>query len=325
MSEMPLTPLSESIQMYLVTIARLQVDDRPVPLSQLAEDLSISPVSVNEMCRKLQDQELVIYRPYKGASLTQEGGRQANYILRRHRLWEVFVVDKLGFDYDQAHDIACQLEHSTSKLLADRLNVFLDYPAVNPQGEPIPRADASLARRESLPLSGLSTGQGGHVIRCDASEAASAFLYEQGVRPGATFAVVATAGDSLLVQVDGAYISLARPLAEEIQVELSENKTIAEDVIERSILDKEKSEMPEITNDQIPLHKLKKGQNAIVVHVGGKGAAKRRMMDMGLVPGSEVKVVRVAPLGDPIEFTVKGYSLSLRKSEASNIKVEISE
>ena len=86
--------LSESMEMYLVTIARLRVDSQPVPLSQLAEMLSISPVSVNEMCRKLQDQGFAVYQPYKGVSLTPEGEQRTFYILRRHRLWEVFLVQK---------------------------------------------------------------------------------------------------------------------------------------------------------------------------------------------------------------------------------------
>lgn len=77
----------------------------------------------------------------------------------------------------------------------------------------------------------------------------------------------------------------------------------------------------ELKNEELPLSKLKKGQKGIVVRVGGKGAVKRRMMDMGLVPGSEIRVVRIAPFGDPIEFNVKGYSLSLRKSEAKDIIV----
>ncbi len=77
----------------------------------------------------------------------------------------------------------------------------------------------------------------------------------------------------------------------------------------------------ELKNEELPLSNLKKGQKAIVVRVGGKGAVKRRMMDMGLVPGSEIRVVRIAPFGDPIEFNVKGYSLSLRKSEAEHIIV----
>jgi len=77
----------------------------------------------------------------------------------------------------------------------------------------------------------------------------------------------------------------------------------------------------ENNTEEIPLSKLKKGQKAVIVQVGGKGAVKRRMMDMGIVPGSEIRVVRIAPFGDPIEFNIKGYSLSLRKSEAQNIIV----
>ena len=74
---------------------------------------------------------------------------------------------------------------------------------------------------------------------------------------------------------------------------------------------------------RVTLNELNVGQHGIVVRVGGKGAVKRRMMDMGLVPGSEVKVLHVAPLGDPVEFQVKGYSLSLRQQEARNITVEL--
>jgi DtxR family Mn-dependent transcriptional regulator len=324
--EATLAPLSESMQMYLVTIARLRVDGQPVPLSQLAEALSISPVSVNEMCRKLQDHGMVVYRPYKGASLTPEGERRAYYILRRHRLWEVFLVEKLGFEFIQAHDAACQLEHATPNLLADRLDVFLGYPSVNPKGEPIPRTDGSLPARSLLSLSVLSAGQRGHVVRCDVSDSARTFLDEQGVRPGATFAVVATAEDSLLVQIGEAHISLARTLAEVIQVEPEEAKDeTPERTSIQSTSKREESEM-QVKADlvtQMPLHELSVGQRGVVVRVGGQGPAKRRMMDMGLVPGTEVKVVRVAPLGDPVEFEVKGYSLSLRKSEARNITVEV--
>ena len=322
MTEMTQVPLSESVQMYLVTIARLRVDGRPVPLSQLAEALSISPVSVNEMCRKLQEQELVVYRPYKGASLTPEGERRAYRVLRRHRLWEVFLVDKLGFECAQAHDAACQLEHVTSNLVADRLDIFLEYPTTNPEGEPIPRASGDLPARPSRPLAALSAGQRGHVIRCDVDEAARAFLDERGIRPGASLAVVATAGDSLLVQVGEAHVSLARTLAEAVQVEMAEtpSEVVAVAPI-RSNLDEEKRQdvgMP----TQVPLHELKVGQRGIIVRVGGQGPVRRRMMDMGMVTGAEVKVVRVAPLGDPVEFEVKGYSLSLRKSEARNVIVE---
>jgi DtxR family Mn-dependent transcriptional regulator len=307
--------------MYLVTIARLRVDGRPVPLSQLAEALSISPVSVNEMCRKLQEQELVVYRPYKGASLTPEGERRAYHVLRRHRLWEVFLVDKLGLKCTQAHDAACQLEHATPNLVADRLDVFLEHPTVNSLGQPIPRASGDLPARPSRSLAALSAGQRGHVTGCDANGAARAFLDEHGIRPGASLAVVATAGDSLLVQVGEAHVSLARTLAEAVRVEMAETLSEAAVVAPiRSDLEEKRQNMDIPT--RVPLHELKVGQRGIIVRVGGQGPVRRRMMDMGLVTGAEVKVVRVAPLGDPVEFEVKGYSLSLRKSEARNIIVE---
>jgi DtxR family Mn-dependent transcriptional regulator len=315
------------MQMYLVTIARLRVDGRPVPLSQLAESLSISPVSVNEMCRKLQEQELVVYQPYKGASLTPEGEQQAYHVLRRHRLWEVFLVEKLGLNYTQAHQVACRLEHSTPKLLADRLDAFLEYPPVNPEGESIPRTDGSLPVRLLLPLAALSTGQRAHVIHCDVSEATRSFLDERGVRPGASVTVVATADDSLLVQVEEKHISLARTLAETVQVETEKVPFEAAPVAPiRSDLDEEKQKDTDTQNQptRVSLHELKVGQRGIIVRVKGQGPVRRRMMDMGLVTGAEVKVVRVAPLGDPVEFEVKGYSLSLRKSEARNVIVEVS-
>jgi DtxR family Mn-dependent transcriptional regulator len=216
--------LSESMETYLVAIARLRADSQPVPLSQLAEMLSISPVSVNEMCRKLQDQGFAVYQPYKGVSLTPEGEQRAYYILRRHRLWEVFLVQKLGFDYAEAHEAACQLEHSTPNLVADRLDTFLEYPSVNPEGEPIPRADGVLPTRSWLPLTKLPVGQACHVIRCDATQAGCAYLDENGIRPGASLTVLVTTTDNLLVQVGESQISLAQTLAEFIVVEPEDTK-----------------------------------------------------------------------------------------------------
>jgi DtxR family Mn-dependent transcriptional regulator len=218
----PILPVSESMEMYLVTIARLRVENQPVPLSQLAEMLSISPVSVNEMCRKLQDQGFAFYQPYKGVSLTPDGQQRAAYILRRHRLWEVFLVEKLGLSFKEAHDAACELEHSTPNRVADRLEAYLGYPTVNPEGEPIPRADGVLPANAWILLTELPIGLACHVIRCVASTAEGAFLHEHGIQPGAALTVLAAADDSLLVQVGGAQLSIARQLAETVTVETRE-------------------------------------------------------------------------------------------------------
>jgi DtxR family Mn-dependent transcriptional regulator len=210
--------LSASVQMYLVTIVRLRENNQPVLLSLLAETLSISPVSANEMCRKLQDEGLVVYQPYKGASLTDEGEQRAYRILRRHRLWEVFLVENLGFDDDEAHDAACQLEHATSSHLADCLDRFLDYPPVNPEGQPIPRC-GKLPDRLTVVLAQLPAGQRGRVIRCDLEGASRSFVDEQGIRPGVWLEAIATAGDSILVQVGEKQVSLAQSLTKAIQIE----------------------------------------------------------------------------------------------------------
>jgi DtxR family Mn-dependent transcriptional regulator len=209
------------MQMYLVTIARLRDNNRPVPLPLLADTLAISPSSANEMCRKLQDQGLVVYLPYKGVWLTDEGEEHACHIMRRHRLWEVFAVDKLGFDYDEAHDVACQLEHASSNYLADRLDLFLDYPPVNPLGKLIPRGSVQLPDRPTVVLADLPAGQRGRVTRCDLESASRSFLAEQGIRPGVWLKAIATAEDSVLVRVGRKHVSLAQDLAEVVQVEVS--------------------------------------------------------------------------------------------------------
>ena len=213
--------LSESVQMYLVAIARLRESKDPVPLSELANELSVSPVSVNEMCRKLQDHGLVIYQPYKGASLTVEGERRALYVLRRHRMWEVFLVERLGLGYAQAHDAACHLEHSTPDSVVDALEVHLDHPTVNPEGEPIPRPDGTIAERQLLPLSELSTGQRAHIVRAELDGSTQAFLRELGLRPGVWLSTLAMGEKGLLVEIEGSAqeISLSTELAASIQVE----------------------------------------------------------------------------------------------------------
>ena len=102
--------------------------------------------------------------------------------------------------------------------MADRLDAFLETPSVNPQGEPIPRGDRAHPARTLVPLLALSAGQRGHVVRCDVSDAARAFLDEQGIRPGATLTVVAAGGDGILVLVEGTYVSLAKSLAEAVRL-----------------------------------------------------------------------------------------------------------
>jgi len=333
MVNLNLENLSDSMEMYLVTIVRLRENDQPVPLSHLAESLMVTSVSVNEMCRKLQDNGLLIYRPYKGAILTEEGERLANDTLRRHRLWEVFLVEKLQFSREEADAIACDLEHATGQEVIDRLDDYLGCPTVNPRGLPIPKSDRTDFRTPSIPLNQLPVGRSGQIQASPAGDTAQTFLESHGIRPGMKVILSAKAQDNVLVEVDGVQVVLSASLARILTVVptytaedklAGEKQTSSRKEIIMTTQDQEKVlEQKSNKVDHIRLNELKKGQQAIIVQVGGKGAVKRRMMDMGLVPGSTISVVRVAPLGDPTEYLIKGYSLSLRRSEAREILVEI--
>jgi len=322
MMSLPNETLSDSMEMYLVTIARLRKGEAPVPLSQLAESLDVTSVSVNEMCRKLQDYGFVIYRPYKGAALTKAGEKLANHTLRRHRLWEVFLVNKLQLDQTAADEAACLLEHATSDEVIDRLDDYLDNPKYNPNGLPIPKSDHERDRSAGIPLTEAPVGKTVHVIRNEAGEDAGHFLTETGMIAGSEIRVVATGQRYVLVEVGGRQVSLVSDLAEKIFINDRglEKAAIMETNQQRN---EESMEQSTTAAQQIPLSQLKKGEEAIVVRIDGKGAVRRRMMDMGVVPGAEIHVIRVAPFGDPVEYSIKGYSLSLRKSEAENIRIEL--
>jgi DtxR family Mn-dependent transcriptional regulator len=133
----------ENTEMYLKTLVELAADREVVPVTGLAERLGISTVSASEKVRRLQGQGFVEHLPYKGVSLTEAGLKRANTVLRRHRLWERFLVDHLKVDWEHAHDAACRLEHATSREISERLAMYLEEPAACPHGNPIPEAEAA--------------------------------------------------------------------------------------------------------------------------------------------------------------------------------------
>jgi DtxR family Mn-dependent transcriptional regulator len=134
--------LTESTENYLKAILQLEAD-RPegVSTSAIAQRLDAQPASVTGMMRKLAEREWVNYERYKGVSLTASGRKHALATVRRHRLWECFLVEKLGFGWDEVHELAEELEHVRSRELTDRLDLFLGQPQTDPHGDPIPDAD----------------------------------------------------------------------------------------------------------------------------------------------------------------------------------------
>lgn len=123
---------------YIKAIYHLQHASNKVSTTSLSEEMNTKPASVTDMLKKLRAKRIVHYQRYKGFNLTESGNRKALSIIRKHRLWEYFLVNKLGFEWDEVHQVAEELEHITSNELITRLDNFLGNPSFDPHGDPIP-------------------------------------------------------------------------------------------------------------------------------------------------------------------------------------------
>jgi DtxR family transcriptional regulator, Mn-dependent transcriptional regulator len=212
---------SESEEMYLITVARAIEDglEEPVPLARLADDLGVSAVSANQMVRKLEGRGLIHYIPYQGVSLAPEGRLIADSILRRRRLWGVFLCRHLGLTAVQADRVACDMEHITPEDVADRLAEFLDHPEVGPTGRTIPGASET-PRSPVHPLGTAVVGEDRVVAAVPAPDGAGAFFEQHGIAPGEIVRIDAIAADgSLLVTVAGERLHLSAEAGGWVRVE----------------------------------------------------------------------------------------------------------
>jgi DtxR family transcriptional regulator, Mn-dependent transcriptional regulator len=218
---------SESEQMYLVTASRLEEkgEPTPIPLSVLAQELSVLPVSVHQMARKMEEGGLVEYIPYKGLSLTQEGKQIATRILRSRRLWEVFLVDCLKVPFEDAEAFACSIEHATSPEIAECLSQYLGNPQVSPRGKTIPSAEENQPLLSWIPLTRLTAGQTFSVMLIETSPAERQFLISEGLKPGAHASVRSVGGQgAVLLEINGRSLYLSLELASNIMVQPLQNE-----------------------------------------------------------------------------------------------------
>ena len=147
---------------YLKAIYHLTVSsDSEVSTNAISEMMETKASSVTDMLKKLADKDLINYKKYQGVSLTDAGKLSAKMIVRKHRLWEVFLVEKLDFSWDEVHDIAEQLEHIKSEQLINKLDDFLGNPTEDPHGDPIPDAQGRIIAIEKQLLSELLANQAG--------------------------------------------------------------------------------------------------------------------------------------------------------------------
>lgn len=213
--------VSESEQMYLIAIARSIEDGEtgPLPISHLAQKLSLQPVSVNQMVRKLESEGLVQYHPYKGVELTELGKDIASKTLRNRRLWEVFLVDELHVSLEEADVMACDLEHVTPDDIAQRLFDYLGKPVIGPGGQQIPKIDGEQVEPNWFSLNQLEVGRKGQILRVEAKPAVTRFLAGEGLRPGAEIQLVGIgAHDSRLLRTGQGYLEITAEIAQAIKL-----------------------------------------------------------------------------------------------------------
>lgn len=155
---------SHTEENYLKSIYHLAEISNPVQTNAIAEKMNTKAASVTDMLRKLADKKLVDYMKYQGVSLTEVGKSAAIAIIRKHRLWEVFLVEKLNFKWDQVHEVAEELEHIKSTFLVEQLDEFLNYPKIDPHGDPIPDKNGKFTNLSFVKLNKLKVNETGTIV-----------------------------------------------------------------------------------------------------------------------------------------------------------------
>ena len=152
--------LSFAEENYLKAIYHLSCSgEKSVTTNALSEEMNTKPASVSDMIRKLAEKNVISYQKYQGVNISDLGKKEALKVIRKHRLWEVFLVDKLKFNWDEVHEIAEQLEHIKSAVLTNKLDEFLGYPRVDPHGDPIPDEEGNFSNAPKYLLSEVKEGK----------------------------------------------------------------------------------------------------------------------------------------------------------------------
>ena len=182
---------SDSTENYIKAIYSLSKENKTwVNTNILADKMLIKPSSVTDMLKKLSLKNLVEYQKYKGVKLTTKGSDLALNVIRKHRLWEVFLQKKLGFNWDEVHDIAEQLEHIVSPELVTKLDEFLEYPKYDPHGDPIPDEKGKFTKTNRSLLSECNKNEAGQLVGVkDSSPAFLQFLESQKLNLGCLISV----------------------------------------------------------------------------------------------------------------------------------------
>jgi DtxR family Mn-dependent transcriptional regulator len=207
---------------YLKAIYHLESDSKKgISTNAIAKSLETKASSVTDMVKKLSEKEVVLYIKYQGVTLTDFGKKTAANIVRKHRLWEVFLVEKLNFSWDEVHEVAEQLEHIKSPKLINQLDALLGFPKHDPHGDPIPDKDGNVNTVDKILLSTFSKDESGICVGVnDSSSEFLRFLDKKKITLGKKITVLEKQDfdDSLSIEIDGEKLSISKKISNNLHV-----------------------------------------------------------------------------------------------------------
>ena len=214
---------SSSEENYLKAIYHLSLTSlKGVSTNAIAKKLNTKPSSVTDMIKKLADKNVLVYKKYQGVQLTVEGKKTAANIIRKHRLWEVFLVEKLNFSWDEVHDVAEQLEHIKSAKLIDEIDALLGFPKYDPHGDPIPDKEGNLDQIEKSLVSTLKVNEKGICVGVhDSSATFLQFLDKQQIALGQEITILEKEDfdGSMTIKINQKEITISNKIANNLYVQ----------------------------------------------------------------------------------------------------------
>ena len=207
---------------YLKAICHLSNHgNESVSTNAIAKKIKTKASSVTDMIKKLAEKDLVNYKKYQGVELTESGRRMAVSVIRKHRLWEVFLVRKLNFSWDEVHEVAEQLEHIHSEKLINQLDAFLEFPTVDPHGDPIPDKNGNIKKTEKVLLAQITDSEQYVCIGVDDSSAEFLkYLDKHKIALGTQFKVIAKESfdESMVIEIENRQLTVSKEVANNLYV-----------------------------------------------------------------------------------------------------------
>ena len=192
-----------------------------VSTNAIAKKIKTKASSVTDMIKKLAEKDLVNYKKYQGVELTESGRHMAVSVIRKHRLWEVFLVRKLNFSWDEVHEVAEQLEHIRSEKLINQLDAFLEFPTVDPHGDPIPDKDGNIKKTEKVLLAQITDSEQYVCIGVnDSSAEFLKYLDKHKIALGTQFKVIAKESfdESMVIEIENRQLTVSKEVANNLYV-----------------------------------------------------------------------------------------------------------